>query len=166
MGVYYGENHPFNACGRVNSRSQTAYRAELRALAHVVNTATEPTWMVTDCKSAALQLAKMIRARDAGEEVVLPSSNSDIWAAIHAAISAARPGYFQVTWTKAHLTGEAAEKAIREGKTTAEAVRRNDNVDTLAKAGAALHGIPEERVHVAKLKARLAAAVQGMFVAQ
>ena len=70
MGVYYGNTkHTHNRNGLVFSRRHTAYRGELRGVAHVISTAKVPTEVVTDCKAVERQVQKMIYQHSIDEEV-------------------------------------------------------------------------------------------------
>jgi ribonuclease HI len=127
----------------VCGRSHTSYRGELRAVAHVILTAGRKAEIITDCKAVANQMRKMIYQHAMGEDIASPTTNKDIWEAIEAGITAGPANYFKVSWTKAHLEGEQAEQAIRDGKTTRQDVERNRAVDLLAKQGAEKHEMPD-----------------------
>ena len=110
-GVYYGKNHPNNRSGQVCTRGQTAFRGELRAAAHVRMTAHRPTEIVTDCKAVADGIKHMMEQHTNGVESTAPKLNNDIWQHICNIITKRPTNHFDIRWTKAHLTGEEAERA-------------------------------------------------------
>ena len=102
-GIFYGKGHPLNACGPVETRSQTSYRGELRAIAHAINTSSVPIEMVTDCLTIVHQLTSIISAHADGLPPPRQGNAKDLWSIIAARVYEAPTHFYKVRWTKAHL---------------------------------------------------------------
>ena len=120
-------------CGPV----QTSYRAELRAILHVVRTAIDPVVVMCDCKSVVDTYNNAARG-----DMVDPKklNDDDLWKQI---FELKDPTIVKVQWMPSHLNDEGYEDkkkaALRQGKVTERDIQCNDFVDKLAKEGAAKH---------------------------
>ena len=59
-GVWYGHGSGYNRAEPLLGPTQTSYRAELRAALHVVQYASHPTRVVTDCRAVADGLQQIV----------------------------------------------------------------------------------------------------------
>ena len=59
-GVYYAKDSKANFSAPLNAYRQTTFRAELRAVVHVLSTAVDYTLIKTDCKSVADMSSKLL----------------------------------------------------------------------------------------------------------
>ena len=165
-GAFFGNKHPWNAKGPVNTRSQTSYRGELRALMHIMATASIPTQIVTDCMTLVGQAGEMIKAREEDTEAQIPGSEKDLWTIIRQQINERPKQFFDIRWTPAHLEGEDAEEAIQSGKTSPDDIARNAKVDILAGEGAESRQIHADQRQLLKEKAAITTIIQKMLVSQ
>ena len=78
-GVFVGEGHPCTQRGRVETVSQTSYRAEVRALAQALDVTTAPVLLVSDCATAVRQLQQILDDHAAGQPSPLPSEEQAFW---------------------------------------------------------------------------------------
>ena len=75
-GVYYTADHPCNAHGHIFGPIQTSYRAEVRAVIHVLRTAVNPTIIYCDCLSV-VNIVQQILANNATD--VGNFADGDLW---------------------------------------------------------------------------------------
>ena len=79
FGVWYSANSNFNRQGRIVGPVQTSYKAEARAILHVLRTAGVPTCIMCDCLSVVNQVRKIIQnPQEEGND----HADGDLWAAV------------------------------------------------------------------------------------
>ena len=88
-GVYIAPGHPYNARGPLATRSQTSYRGELRAVAHVVTHATQPVEIVSDCQSVVRRVEQLLRAAARGIKAPPAEAETDIWEVVETIVASA-----------------------------------------------------------------------------
>ena len=77
-GVHYAVEHDYNKREAVIGELQTVYRAELKAVAHVLATATSPTRIVSDCLSVVNGLNDIIEGKRHNGK----GDHADLWSII------------------------------------------------------------------------------------
>ena len=119
---------------------QDNFTAELRAALYVINTATVPTWMTSDCEGVVKGISAISEGKHPDTKI-----NADIWAAFRAGIETAPAGFFRITWVKAHAVDGPEiyqnnfEDTLPEqfrGMLSYNELKWNQYVDALAKDGA------------------------------
>ena len=81
---------------------QTSYRAEVRALLHVVQTAAAPVFVMIDCKGVANTFNDFLK----GKRDMLHMREQDLWDLVFKLAEAAPVDHFQVQWMPSHLDDE------------------------------------------------------------
>ena len=116
---------------------QTSYRAEIKALYHVVRTAKAPVCIMCDCKGVVNICNHHL---DGTLNMQHERAEQDLWDLIFQAAGTGN-SRFIARWMPSHLDESKTEqdKAISEGTVTAEDVKGNTQADVLAKEGAAKH---------------------------
>ena len=82
--VYFGEGSTHNYQSLLHGPAQSTYRAELRAILHVVQTAHNPTWIKSDCKSVVTTFADILNHKiDTIHKIAqCEIAEADLWQAI------------------------------------------------------------------------------------
>jgi len=66
-GGFFGKDSPHNAAQKLNGPVQTSYRAELRALLHVVRATTVLVMILIDCKAVVNTMQNFLDTGSRGE---------------------------------------------------------------------------------------------------
>ena len=161
--VYYGEGSPHNTSMPLVGMACSSYRAEVRALVHVVLRAAVPTEIICDCKGATTLFNQIIN----GENVDLDNlADGDLWKII-AQYRPTNPSFFRCRWMPSHLDEEKnrskKEKAIREGLLKEGDLEANGKADEMAKAALATTYLPTKVVRDLDARRQLTVVVQMMM---
>ena len=144
---------------------QSSYRAEVRALLHVVPRAGDKIRIVSDCKGAVAFFQRRLDGDDSG---IMKWPEADLWLAIRDALPLDPRKSLDAVWMPAHLDEDrnAAKRAnaIANLGVTAYDIDGNVAVDLLAKQGAAQHALPADIVDEARDRAILARHAHQMMV--
>ena len=132
--VFYGHGSRYNAADALRGPIKNSFRAEVRAIAHVVSTCTVPTHIKSDCKSAVTLFDRLSKNPD---EEIGEWAESDLWEIIRSRLPQSDNNFVKCSWIPSHL-GEAGKEnqlrdAIDRGIITAEDVAGNDAADGMAK---------------------------------
>lgn len=163
--VYYKGNPKYHASDALRGPIKNSYRAEVRAIAHIVSTATHPTHIRSDCKSAVTLFNKLQRTE---MEDISEWPESDLWEVIKDKIPENMDAFFKCTWIPSHLgeTGKQLQlqKAILAGLITQEDVSGNDKADSMAKETLKLEEIPPRILQRRRDRQTVTAVTQYMMV--
>ena len=99
MGCLYRSKSIANQAQPLNTKHHGTYRAELRAVTHVITAARHPVLMRVDNKAVVTQLEKVL----AGETVDSNHPDYDLWSIIMHITNGSSPQHFRVQWMPAHL---------------------------------------------------------------
>lgn len=147
-GVYYAADHPHSAHDHLYGPIQTSYRAEVRAILHVVRTSANPTNIKCECLSVVTIFNKILKGVEVNTGEL---SDGDLWSSIKILVNGAAPDHYRCDWVPSHLNDEGneakREQMINDGVVTPKQIIGNDGADHLAKLGAPLHCLGE---HVLK----------------
>ena len=137
-GTYYADDHPWNRCGAVLGVMQTVYRAELTAIYQVVNSALEPTHIVSDCESVVNCAADIFHNNHDGEH---RGDHAELWESIHKKVEEKRPGHFKIAWVPSHMDLTKAKELQAKGGPEERMLVGNHWADREAKKGMQSHNI-------------------------
>ena len=161
--VYYGPKHPFNHKAGLKSRHQSSFRAEARAVLHVILHAATPTAIYCDCKGIVNWLTRIQH----GQQLPKNHPDSDIWTRIVPLINFWEADHFQFHWIPSHLNDpkntKKKDRYLKQGGTF-QNIADNDAVDKLAGAAASQHAPNPSRAALAGYRAKLTAATQDMML--
>eukprot|EP00660_Eupelagonema_oceanica_P019587 gene19587-biopygen10791 len=165
-GAWWAEGHPYNICVPVRGpvTYQTNIRGELLALVLTVERDRRALEVCSDSRWALDRiehdLAQWKRhGWRKGPNGARPE-HVDLWRRLDRELSDAARGAVRFRWVKAH----ASEADVAAGRVARADKVGNDAADALAVAGAALHGVPPERVAAARRRALVARAVQRLML--
>ena len=99
-GVNYGHNPKLNTNAPLKGPIQTSYRAEIRAVLHVIRTAVVPTHVWADCKGVVDTFLEIINNDQFDPE---DRSDSDLWKIANELIKHAPLEFFKISWMNSHL---------------------------------------------------------------
>eukprot|EP00660_Eupelagonema_oceanica_P019350 gene19350-biopygen18682 len=138
--------------------------AELRAVVAVLERDPRPVLLATDSAyvhDGAKRNLQRWRAQGWRRRAASPRliANVDLLRRLHELLSA--PGR-SVQWRK--VKGHATSADVAEGRVTQQDADGNACADDNATAGAALHAVPREELEYARLRLRVARAVQQMHI--
>eukprot|EP00660_Eupelagonema_oceanica_P019341 gene19341-biopygen11769 len=165
-GAWWGPDHELNISAPVQGgpTEQTNIRGELYAA--VLATERDPRQLeiCTDSEWLIERVARDLdRWRRYGWRRSLNGSRPDhvdLWKRLGRQLADPDRGAVHFRYVKAHST----EADVKAGRVTAADKRGNDAADEHAVAGAALHGVPRERVQAARRRLHVARAVQKMML--
>ena len=164
-GVCWGQGHPQNACALLAGPVQSSYRAEVRAILHVVPRAACKVRIRCDCKGVVSFFQKVI---DGDTSDILRWPEADLWMAIRDALPVNPRLTLDAIWMPAHLdeVRNAAKKVKAEAELgiTLDDVIGNAAADLLAKDGAAQHALSQHLVDEARDRSFLARHAHQMMV--
>eukprot|EP00660_Eupelagonema_oceanica_P019639 gene19639-biopygen28803 len=165
-GAYWGPDHPFNISVPVRGgpTEQTNIRGELLAVvlaterdARALEICTDSQWTIDRARN------DLEKWRHHGWRRSLNGARPDhvdLWKRLDRQLTDAARGDVRFRYVKGHAT----ERDVAAGRVTAADKRGNDAADQLAVAGAALHGVPRERIAAARRRVRVARAVQKLML--
>ena len=158
-GVWCSEQSPFNGyevlCGLV----QTSFKAEARALLHVVRTAGVPTCFMCDCLSVVNTFNRIL---DNPDKELEKCADGELWEVIRALLKDALANFFRCQWIPSHLddpkhTNYAKrQKYLDDGITTIEHIHGNSRADAMADEGVKLHAENQEVRYDARVRQKVA----------
>jgi len=132
LGVFYGTGHSQNRSEQLFGPQQSAARAEIAAIRHVVKHSFAPTHIICDNKSAVTGLELLLEGHD-----IHNYEHQDLWADIAAAVRM-MPGHFRIS----HVPSHQGMRGLNEGTISVVYKFLNDGADTLAVEGALQHAVP------------------------
>ena len=141
-GVWYGEESAYNHADKLHGYVQTSYKAEARALLHVVRNAGVPTCIKCDCKPTTRIFNAILE--DPNYDIT-KCADGELWQAINYHVHIAPKGFFKCDWIPIHLNDPEHPKYKRRGCylangiTTEEHIIGNAGADRMADDGVALH---------------------------
>ena len=101
--VHYGPNNKANYAAPLEGDHQCSYRAETRAILHVVMHATQPTSIYCDCKCVVDKFNNLLQ----GHQMQPNQPNMDIWNRIQNELAQLqRQDYFKINWIPSHFDEE------------------------------------------------------------
>lgn len=164
-GVFYSAGSAINACDFLKRLIQSFTRAELRALLHVVGTASRPSFVRIECRYVADACDHLVKSGQ-----VLPSwPESDLWLGIQQIVTQMPPDYIQVRWMAAHLDealrGSVRQKAMDSGLVTQSDMEGNVGADALANEGQVRRPLSPDIRRALKDRAYITKMVQTCMVA-
>ena len=157
-GVFYAHDHPYNRSAPLKGEIQTVYRAELKAVVHVLTAATIPTRIVTDCQAVANQVHDIIH----GERTNLKGDHADLWKIAEEAIRKRDPNFFEIEWVTSHIELEKAGEIEAAGGFSKASIFGNHWADHQAKTGLQEHPIDWEEYQEADDRAFITIVAQAM----
>lgn len=165
-GVYFAEGPAMNCKSMLHGPVQSSYRAEVRALLHVVRSSVARTVIMIDCKSVLDMINCFLKSR---KWPATELQEQDLWDDIFGFCEKLPENYFIAMWMPSHLdeekNKEKREHAIITGLVTAEDITGNCRADALAKAGANDHITIDQYAAAAADRKRITAAAQRMYLA-
>eukprot|EP00660_Eupelagonema_oceanica_P019407 gene19407-biopygen14683 len=165
-GGYWGLDHPLNFSVPVRGgpTEQTNIRGELLAVVLAAERDPRPLEICTDSQWTIDRVQQDLATwRRCGWRRSLNGARPDhvdLWKRLDRQLSDPARGAVHFRYVKGH----AKERDVASGRVDAEDKLGNDAADERAVAGAALHGVPRERVDAARRRARVARAVQRMML--
>lgn len=136
-GVFFGKGHSANASAKLYGPVQTSYRAELRALLHVVSCTTVPTAIHIDCKSVVKVFNEYMNTKCAPSNQL---RENDLWETIFKLCEDVPDNWMYAKWMPSHLdepkNAAKAAKALADIGITSYDIGGNAQADVLAKKGA------------------------------
>ena len=162
-GVYYHKDSEHNCHFPLNGPVQSSYRAEIKALLHVLRTSAIPTIVFCDCKSVVNIFNAYIQGSYNEHSHLI---EQDLWLDIFHLVDRQEPPFIKVQWMPAHLDEKEKVKqrdaAIAAGIVTQEDIDGNVAADLLAKKGAEQHDSNGQAYLIAQDARRLAIVVHKM----
>ena len=138
-GVFYAHDSPHNFSAPLDGPTQTSYRAELKAVLHVVRKAVTPTIIMCDCQSVVKTLANYI------ENGTKPDNlrEQDLWDIIFNLTENVTSKQICIQWMPGHLdnpnNAKKRDKYLKDGIIEQQDIVGNVAADTLANTGADAH---------------------------
>ena len=165
-GLYFAEGCPLNCKSMLHGAVQTSYRAEVRALLHVVRTSIIPTVIMIDCKSVVNIINGYLEDRTRPTQEL---QEQDLWDCIFEFCANSPKDFFIAQWIPSHLDEEVNKerriKAIEDGLVTAHDIEGNCRADALAKEGTKEHISIDYYVSAAAAdRKRITIAAQRMYL--
>ncbi|CAE7397341.1 unnamed protein product, partial [Symbiodinium necroappetens] len=133
-GIYFACDSPYNLSFPVLGPVQTAYRAQLAALAAVLVSAVRPVRVHTDCQDVVDHFNHFVR------DGFLDCAGTDIWLLLFPLLRARPPGFFQVVKVKGH----ASDSDVAKGLVLSSDKIGNDGAHALALDAARLRRLPPD----------------------
>lgn len=164
-GVWYGQSCVHNQSRCLQGHTQTSFRAELRAVAHVLRHAGVPTCLVVDCKPVVQGVQQIL---DGHWQQLDKRPEEDLWAIICDLIEHSPQGYFKVTWVPSHLDDEGRkgkrEYYLADGTVTLADIHGNAMADKLANNGRDRHVSVNDLVRDSNDRATIANTAHSMML--
>jgi len=163
-GVFYAEGSEFSKASKLHGPVQTSYRAELRALLHVVKCSSCRIIVMCDCKSVVntfndYQLHGRRRIGTVQEE--------DLWMQIFDLVDG-KEEFVIAKWMPSHLDdpkkSEQKDKAIANGLINEEDIEGNVQADKLADEGVKQHVCNKHHAAFASDRRQITITVQKMML--
>eukprot|EP00660_Eupelagonema_oceanica_P019287 gene19287-biopygen1903 len=165
-GAYWGPDHPYNVSVPVKggATEQTNIRGELLAIvlaaerdARALEICTDSQWSIDRVRNdlAKWRAYGWRRSLNGGRP-----AHVDLWKRLDRQLADAARGPVRFRYVKGHAT----ERDVAAGRVAAADKRGNDAADQLAVAGAAMHGVPRERIAAARRRVLVARAVQKLML--
>ncbi len=158
-GVHYARDHPWNFDGPVCSDAQTVYRAELTAALHVLESATSPTCLVSDCEA----VVDLIRDELDGQARQIKGDHADLHARARSAIASKPGAYFAIRWISSHIPLDLAAEVEDQGGFEQRHIEGNHAADAAAKGAMRWHDIDWFEYGCADDREFVACTVQAMI---
>ena len=140
FGVFVGTGSEANHHAKLQGASQSTYRAELRAIIHVLKHLATNGVIISDCKSVVQGVQKLL----CGEDINRGNDDEDLWTLAKSLLSLRGDLQVEIEWMPSHLEEKdhAKQKAkyLREGGKE-EHIDGNVQADVLAKKGANAHSV-------------------------
>ena len=140
--VWYSANSPYNIHAPLCGLVQTSYKAEARALLHIVRTAGCPTLIKCDCLSVVNTFNSILNDADYSVE---GCADGDVWRAIAYILADAPQGFLRCQWIPAHLNDpehpnyKKRGDYISKGVVTELDIQGNSEADRCADLGVGGH---------------------------
>ena len=99
-GVFFGKDSTHNVSSLLHGPVQTSFRAEVRALLHVISIATERCLIMVDCKSVVTISNEIMEKRTLPNK---PLHENDLWEEIANLVANAPQNFFIAQWMPSHL---------------------------------------------------------------
>jgi len=163
-GVFYAKGSQHNKASNLHGPVQTSYRAELRALLHVVKTASCRILVMCDCKSVVttFQAYQMHGRRKCGA-----LQKEDLWVQIFD-IMDGRDEIVKAKWMPSHLDDpknhDRKEKALASKIISEEDIEGNVEADKLADKGVNQHTCNKHHAAFARDRLEITVTVQKMML--
>ena len=165
--MWYSALSPYNGIEKLAGPVQTSYKAEARALLHVVRTAGVPTCIMCDCLSAVNLFNSMLMDT---EQDLDKCADGELWKVIRELLKAAPANFFKCRWVPSHLNDPKhknyakRQQYLDDGTTTVEHIEGNGKADELAGQGVLLHAADDEALYDARIRQKLTRITQNMMV--
>ena len=161
--VYYGPQHPLNYATGLLSRHQSSYRAEARAVLHVLLHATLPTAIYIDCQG----VVNALHSIQQGLPLPVQGPDQDIWDRITYLMRGAPGHWFHFHWMPSHLNDSKRRvkrrRYLLHGGTEQDIVD-NDQADKMAAQAAGRSVAATTKAALAAYRAEITKIVQDMMV--
>ena len=150
FGVWYSELSPHNGIEKLAGPVQTSYKAEARALLHVVRTAGVPTCIMCDCLSVVNLFNAILND---SEQELEKCADGELWKVIRELLKAAPANFFKCKWVPSHLNDPKhknhakRQKYLDDGATSEEHIEGNSKADALVGKGVLLHDADSEALY-------------------
>ena len=151
-GVFYGDGHSQNWWQQLYGPWQSAQRAEVAALRHVVATSFCHTHIICDNKMVVEGFTRVLLGEPVNEY-----EHQDLWQLFLGALrSLPHPSGFAIRWFRGH-SGQSHHELFLASR---EEAALNQDVDDWAKNGAKLHAPSSEHVTSARRHRAIATVIQ------
>lgn len=165
--MWYSATSTFTRAGRLAGPVQTSFKAETRAILHVLRTAGVPTCIMCDCLTVVRQFNAILQDPLACTE---DHADGELWEKMRELVASAPNSFFQCQWIPSHLDDadhpnhKKRDKYLRDGTTTLQHIHGNAQADKVADEGTALHTTDADALYDAKIRTKITRIVQNMMV--
>jgi len=163
-GVYFAKDSRHNIASKLHGPVQTSYRAELRALLHVVATTSDKVLVMIDCKSV---VNTFLHYRLHGRPRCGKLQEEDLWNRIFDTLDN-REELVRVQWMPSHLDDPKnilkRTQALASGLVSEEDIEGNVQADKLADQGVKQHVCNKHHATAARDRLELTIVVQKMML--
>ena len=164
-GVWFANGSEYNVHYPLEGPVQSSFRAELKAILHVLRTSVVPTIIMCDCKSVVNTFNDYCNGTKFDTNKV---KDGDLWQSVFEMVDDLPTGFIQAQWMPSHMAEEdnveKRKKAIDSGLVNENDIKYNDAADALARKGAEEHQNIDKLVNAAHDRKKLTIIVQKMLL--
>ena len=138
-GTFFAKDSKHNFSAPLDGPVQTSYRAELKAVIHVIRKTATPTVIMCDCQSVVKTFNKFIHSG-------IPSQGlreQDLWEQVYVLMENTTDNMVLMQWMPGHLDDKTKvqkrDKMLKDGTILMEDIDGNVQADKLANTGTGMH---------------------------